>query len=80
MSGQTEDQWFYDQNLDRWEVIANLKDWVDSDTTRSGTQEGYEDNYTTDWTTHIIQKPGHQSGNPSGRWLAIRFVNDMPTD
>ena len=43
MSGQTEDQWFYDQNLDRWEVIANLKDWIDSDTTRSGTQGGYED-------------------------------------
>jgi general secretion pathway protein K len=43
MSGLDEDQWFYDQNLDRWDIISNLKDWVDTDTIRSGTNGGFED-------------------------------------
>lgn len=43
MSGQEADQWFYDRNLDRWELIGNLADWVDTDNTRCGTQGGYED-------------------------------------
>lgn len=29
-----QDQFFYEQNLDRWELIANLADWTDSDTQR----------------------------------------------
>lgn len=43
MSGQENDQWFYEQNIDRWEVISNLKDWVDQDNVRSGLRGGYED-------------------------------------
>ena len=34
MSGQENDQWFYDRNLERWELIANLVDWMDVDTNR----------------------------------------------
>ena len=44
MSGEENDQWFYQQNIDRWEIIANLKDWMDRDTDRSGALGGYEDN------------------------------------
>lgn len=44
MSGDENDQWFYERNLDRWDLIANLADWVDQDTMGSGTRGGYEDN------------------------------------
>ena len=43
MSGEENDQWFYERNIDRWDLIANLKDWMDSDTNRSGARGGYED-------------------------------------
>ncbi len=43
MSGIENDQWFYDRNIDRWEIISNLADWVDTDTTRCGLEGGYED-------------------------------------
>jgi len=43
MSGEEHDQWFYDQDIDRWELISNLLDWVDADNMRSGAQGGYED-------------------------------------
>ena len=44
MSGEENDQWFNERNLDRWEIIGNLKDWVDQDAFRSGGLGGYEDN------------------------------------
>jgi type II secretory pathway component PulK len=43
MSGDDEDQWFLERNIDRWEIIGNLKDWVDADGDRSGGRGGYED-------------------------------------
>jgi len=43
MSGLENDQWFYDRDIDRWEIIGNLADWVDSDNTRCGLRSGYED-------------------------------------
>jgi len=43
MSGEEHDQWFRDKDIDRWEIIANLKDWVDQDANRSGRSGGYED-------------------------------------
>lgn len=42
MSGAENDQWFYDNNIDRWELISNLADWMDPDTTRLY-RGGYED-------------------------------------
>lgn len=44
MSGEDNDLWFRERNLDRWELIGNLKDWVDADNTRSAGLGGYEDN------------------------------------
>jgi general secretion pathway protein K len=43
MSGQEQDQWFYDRDIDRWEIIGNIADWVDTDNTRCGLRSGYED-------------------------------------
>lgn len=43
LSGQENDQWFYDHGLDRWELIGNLKDWADPDGMRSGGSGGQED-------------------------------------
>ena len=43
MSGEDNDAWFRERNLDRWELIGNLKDWVDPDNTRSAGLGGYED-------------------------------------
>jgi len=43
MSGQEQDQWFYDRDIDRWEIIGNVADWVDSDNARCGLRSGYED-------------------------------------
>jgi len=42
MSGEQHDQFFYDHNIDRWELIGNLVDWVDADNTRVY-QGGLED-------------------------------------
>ncbi|MDP6933439.1 MAG: type II secretion system protein GspK, partial [Myxococcota bacterium] len=44
MSGDEHDLWFSRRNLDRWELIANLADWVDEDNSRAGGLGGYEDN------------------------------------
>lgn len=34
MSGLENDQFFYDTNIDRWELIGNLADWTDADDMR----------------------------------------------
>jgi len=43
MSKEEDLTWFRQRNIDPWEVIGNLKDWVDQDTVRSGGRGGYED-------------------------------------
>ena len=42
MLGEEHDEFFFDRNIERWDLVANLSDWTDNDTTRiySG---GYED-------------------------------------
>lgn len=44
MNSEEADQWFLEQNIDRWEMIGNVKDWVDTDSIRSAGLGGYEDN------------------------------------
>jgi type II secretory pathway component PulK len=43
MAGEENDAWFRDRNIDRWDIIGNLKDWVDPDTMGSGRSGGQED-------------------------------------
>lgn len=34
MSGETNDQFFHEENIERWELIGNLIDWTDADDAR----------------------------------------------
>jgi general secretion pathway protein K len=43
MGGEENDQWFLERNIDRWEIIGNIKDWVDNDSYRSSGLGGQED-------------------------------------
>jgi general secretion pathway protein K len=44
MSGQDNQEWLHERNLDPWVLIANLADWVDADNISCSTTGGYEDN------------------------------------
>jgi general secretion pathway protein K len=44
MGGEENETWLRERNLNKWELIANIKDWVDQDNLRSGGMGGYEDN------------------------------------
>lgn len=45
LSGQEDLEFLRDRNLDAWELVANLADWVDTDNTREALAGGgYEDN------------------------------------
>ena len=43
MGGEENETWLRQRNLNKWELIGNLKDWVDQDSMRSGGMGGYED-------------------------------------
>ena len=45
MSGEENDAWLRERNLDRIELIGNLADWVDSDNTVASGRGGYEDDF-----------------------------------
>jgi type II secretory pathway component PulK len=45
------DKWFYDRNLEKWEIIGNLADWTDPDTVRvydGGNEENVYQNLERD--------------------------------
>jgi type II secretory pathway component PulK len=70
MSGYEEDQWFYEQDIDRWDVISNLKDWVDTDTFRSGLSGGYEDDLY-----NSLDDPYLSKNSPFDSMQEIRLVD-----
>ncbi len=45
MTGEENDQWLRDRNLDKWDLISNLADWVDVDDMVSSGKGSYEDDY-----------------------------------
>ena len=55
MSGEENDQWFYDKDVDRWELIANLLDWMDEDTDRIF-RGGYEDSLYNNLDSPYLSK------------------------
>ena len=75
MSGQENDQWFYERNLDRWELIANLTDWIDLDTTRCTAQGGYEDSLYQRFDPPYLSKNG-----PFDTMEEIRLVEGWQDD
>ncbi len=56
MSGEENDSWFRDRNVDPWEIIANLKDWVDTDTMGSGRSGGQEDSLYNNRSSPYLAK------------------------
>lgn len=52
MSGEENEQFFHDIDVDRWELIANLADWVDEDSVRlyrGGTEDSLYDDLDDDY-------------------------------
>lgn len=43
LSGDENDQFLRERNLDKWELIGNLADWVDADSLSASGRGGYED-------------------------------------
>ena len=57
MNSEEDEAWFLDRNIDRWEVIGNLRDWIDADNIRSGGLGGFEDNL------YNVQDPSYLTKN-----------------
>ena len=56
MSGDENDMWFSDRNIDRWEMIGNIRDWVDADNMRSAGLGGSEDSlYDQREPSHFVK-------------------------
>ena len=69
MGGEENETWLRQRNLDKWELIGNLKDWVDQDNMRAGGMGGYEDNlYNT--LAHLTV-----FGDPAGK-VNINTIDD----
>jgi general secretion pathway protein K len=75
MSGEEHDQWFRDKDIDRWEIIANLKDWVDLDGNRSGRSGGYEDSLYNNLDSPYLSKNA-----PLDTFDEIRLVEGWQDD
>lgn len=45
MTGEENEQWLRDRNLDKWDLIANLSDWIDADDIVASGKGGYEDDF-----------------------------------
>ena len=75
MSGEENDEWFREHNLDRWELIANLADWVDQDNLRAAAQGGYEDNLY-----NRLQSPYLTKNAPFDTKEEIRLVEGWQDD
>lgn len=45
MGGEANEDFLRERNLDRWELIGNLADWVDADNVVSSGRGGYEDEF-----------------------------------
>ncbi len=75
MSGEDNEKWLRDRNLDARELIANLADWTDTDTLRSGARGGYEDALYQD------EEPPYLSKNaPFDTQDEIRLVEGWQDD
>jgi len=45
MTGEENDQWLRERNLDKWDLISNLADWIDADDIVTSGKGGYEDDF-----------------------------------
>lgn len=56
MSGEDNDQWLRDRNLDKYDLISNLGDWVDADTLVASGKGGYEDDFYNSLPSPYVAK------------------------
>jgi type II secretory pathway component PulK len=75
MSGEENDQWFRDRNIERWDIIANLKDWVDPDAMGSGRSGGQEDSLYNN-----LEHPYLAKNAPLDTFQEIRLVDGWQDD
>ena len=57
MNSEEDEAWFLDRNIDRYEIIGNLADWIDADNIRSSGLGGFEDNL------YNVQDPSYVAKN-----------------
>ena len=80
MGGEENDEWFMERNIDRWEVIGNLKDWVDVDNLRSGGLGGDEDGLYNRLDDPYLTKNAKFDTLEEillGRWLEWRIIRKV---
>jgi general secretion pathway protein K len=56
MSGEENDQWLRDRNLEKLDLIDNLADWVDPDTMVASGKGGYEDDFYNGLSSPYLSK------------------------
>lgn len=75
MSGEENEDFLRERNLDRWELIGNLADWVDADNVVSSGRGGYEDEF------YNRQEPPYLAKNaPFDTLQEIRLVEGWQDD
>ena len=75
LSGEENDAWFRDRNIERWDIIANLKDWVDADSMGSSMSGGQEDNLYNNLDSPYLTKNA-----PFDTFEEIRLVEGWQDD
>jgi len=75
MSGEENDQWFRDRNIERWDIVANLKDWVDPDAMGSGRSGGQEDSLYNNLDSPYLAKNA-----PLDTFEEVRLVEGWQDD
>ena len=69
MNSEEDEAWFLERNIDRYEIIGNLADWIDADNVRSSGLGGFEDNL------YNVQEPPYLAKNaPLDTFEEIRLV------
>ena len=75
MAGEENDTWFRERNIERWDIIANLKDWVDADSMGSGRAGGQEDSLYNNLDSPYLAKNA-----PFDTFDEIRLVEGWQDD
>jgi len=75
MAGEDNDAWFRERNIERWDIIANLKDWVDADSMGSGRSGGQEDSLYNNLDSAYLAKNA-----PFDTFDEIRLVDGWQDD
>lgn len=75
LSGEENETFLRERNLERWDLIGNLKDWVDADGNVSSGRGGYEDDhYNTQRWPYLAKNADFDT------WEEIRMVEGWQDD